>query len=73
MEGSKKWYASKTVWASLILVVITVLRLLGKEEVAQTVEAESEGIAAWLVDAVTLALAAIAIYGRVVADKTLEG
>jgi hypothetical protein len=68
---TKKWYESKTVWASVLILAVSVLRLLGKPDVAGEIEAGSAGIAEWIVNAVTIALAGVALWGRLTAKKTI--
>lgn len=71
MEDSKKWYASKGVWGSIIVVAAIVLRLLSKESEAQVVEAESGAIAEWIVQIVAAIGAVVAFWGRLTAKKEL--
>jgi len=67
---TKKWYLSKTVWASFLIVIVSVLRLWGRPE-AEVIEQEAEGIAAWIGEAVTIVLAAIAFISRLSAKTEL--
>lgn len=70
MEDSKSWYMSKTVWATLLLVIVSILRIIGRPE-AEAIEVESAGIAEWIVQVVTVVLAAIAFLGRITAKTKL--
>lgn len=63
----KKWYQSKTVWASLIVVVVSLLSMLGRKEEAIVVSEQAEGIADWIIQLVTAVAGAIAFYGRITA------
>lgn len=67
----KKWYASKTIWASLIVVVVAALSMFGRTEEAAVVTEQSEGIADWIVQLVMLIAGAFAFYGRITAKKVL--
>jgi hypothetical protein len=67
----KKWYQSKTVWASLIVIIVAVLSMLGKKDEAAVVSEQSEGIADWIIQIVTAIAGAIAFYGRITAKKTI--
>lgn len=67
----KKWYASKTIWASLLIVVIALLSMFGRTEEAAAVQEQSSGIADWIVQLVTLIAGAIAFYGRITAKKVI--
>ena len=68
---NKHWYLSKTVWASLLIVVIALLSILGCPEEAAIVEGESGGIADWIVQLITLLLGTLAFYGRLTTKKIL--
>lgn len=70
MDG-KTWWKSKTIWASLIVVVVALLSMLGKKEEAAVISEQSEGIADWVLQLVTLVAGAAAFYGRLVAKKVL--
>ncbi len=63
----KKWYASKTIWASLLVVVVALLSMLGRTEEAAVVSEQAEGIADWVVKLVIAIGGAIAFYGRITA------
>lgn len=62
---TKKWYLSKAMWGSLLTLAVFVLRMVGKEDVAATVEAESAGIAEWLLQAMALVGGAMGFYGTI--------
>jgi hypothetical protein len=68
---NKPWYASKTIWASLIVVVVALLSMLGKSEEAAVISEQSEGIADWVMQLVMLVAGAMAFYGRISAKKVL--
>lgn len=68
---NKKWYTSKTIWASLIVVVVAALSMLGRTEEAAVLTEQSEGISDWVIQLVTLIAGAIAFYGRITAKKVL--
>ena len=63
----KKWYTSKTIWASLLVVVIALLSMFGRTEEAAAVQEQSGGIADWIVQLVTLIAGAMAFIGRITA------
>lgn len=67
----KPWYLSKTIWASLLIVVVSALSIFGRTEEAAVVQAESGGIADWIVQAITITLAALAFYSRITAKTKL--
>jgi len=66
---TKHWFQSKSLWGSIIVVAALVLRVLGKELYAKTIEAESGALTEWLLEAMSLVGAAIAIVGRIKATK----
>jgi len=68
---TKKWYQSKSLWGSIIVVVAMILRLFDKESLAENIEAESTGIVEWVSSIVSLIGAAMAFYGRLTADKKI--
>ncbi len=68
---TKKWYLSKGVWGSLIVVIVIVLRVVGQPEVATVIEGESETISTWIFDLATIVGAVIALYGRIKASKEI--
>lgn len=71
MEETKPWYQSKAIWASLLIVVVAILGIVGQPEQAAVVEGESGAIADWIVETITLVLGVIAFYGRITAKKKL--
>lgn len=68
---TKKWFMSKGIWGSLLVTVVVILRLLGRESEAGVVEAESAPIAEWALRAATVAGAALAFIGRLTAKKKI--
>ena len=67
----KPWYLSKTIWASILVVVVSALAIFGRSEEATVVEAEASGIADWIVQMITLVFGAIAFYGRLTAKTKI--
>lgn len=67
----KPWYLSKTIWASLLIVVVSALSIFGRPEEAAAVQAESSGIADWIVQAIMIVLGAFAFYSRITAKTKL--
>lgn len=70
-EETKHWYLSKGLWGSLIVVMAFIVRLLGQEPKAATIEAESDMLTQWLIDAMTLGGAMLAFIGRMMASKKI--
>ena len=68
---TKPWYLSKGIWGSLLVTAAFLLRLLGQEDVAATVEAESAGISEWIMQGMVLVGGALAFWGRVTAKKEI--
>ena len=68
---TKKWYASKTIWASLVVVVVALLSMLGRKEEAAVISEQSEGIADWVMQLVTLIAGAMAFIGRITEKKVV--
>jgi len=60
MDGTKKWWQSKTIWAQIVTLVISIIQVVKPE---------------WLTTEIYLSIIAIlqgiGIYGRVSADTTL--
>jgi len=73
MNGEKKWYQSKGVWGSIIVVLVMLLRMFGHEETAGQIEAESEGITQWALEVVGLVAGLLAFWGRITADSKIGG
>lgn len=67
MIGTKPWYASKTIWASIAAVVGAGLSLFGLPFSAGAEQALAER----LTELATVVAALFAIYGRVTADKRI--
>ncbi|TCT40975.1 hypothetical protein [Martelella mediterranea] len=68
MDGSKKWYFSKTVWGALIAVAAPLLQLGGVE-----LDPSSQGQFAELLVALTGAVGGLlALFGRVSARSRLS-
>jgi len=63
----KKWYLSKGVWGSIIVVAAIVLRLVGQETPAAVIEEESAAISDWILEAVGMVGALLAFVGRITA------
>lgn len=67
MIDTKHWYLSRTVWASLVAILLSVAGLVGVG-----VEAiDPEGLADALLQAATAIAAIIAVIGRFVATKKI--
>lgn len=67
MEDVKKWYNSKTIWASILVVVTGVLQSLGFEVPEGFVDFASETILG-----VAVAIGGlVALYGRIKAIKKI--
>lgn len=67
---TKSWWMSKTIWASILIVLVSVLRMLGRPE-AEALEEESVGISTWIPEFITMILAAFAFIGRITAKKVI--
>lgn len=67
MNETKPWYLSKTAWASLATVLVSLLGLL-----KFTVGVDfAEGFADWAVTAATVVTGAMALYGRLTARRRM--
>lgn len=69
---TKHWYMSKSIWGSVIVMMVMLLRLLSKTQEAEVIEAESGAITDWIIGVITMAGAALALFGRVTAKKVIE-
>lgn len=61
MECAKSWYLSKTIWTSIIVVIITSYNAISANFGTPPIH-----------DVVYALLGALGIYSRVVADKVIE-
>lgn len=68
MSDTKPWYTSKTVWAALATILVSVLGLFRRGVDPHFVE----DFSGWAVSASTLVAGAIALYGRVNATKRIS-
>lgn len=68
MEDIKRWFTSKTVIASGLGVLITILQIAGVDQAAGI---DKESLAAHVVDVVEGVLYAIALYGRLTAKQAI--
>ena len=65
LTGVKKWYTSKTVWADIVIAVVSVLTAIDKQY--------GMGIMTSPITQVVLTiLAALGVYGRVTAKDKIE-
>lgn len=67
MEKTKEWYQSKTVWASLVTVVLGLLAAVGVVDL----QGESEQITEKIFELVVAIAGAVALYGRLSAKSKL--
>lgn len=65
----KPFYMSKGVWGSVIVVLVTVLTLLGRKEEADIVNEQSGAISETIIQLVTIAAGALALWGRLSAKS----
>ena len=68
MTDNKQWYASKTVWAVLVMLAATALQQFGIE-----LGGLEEDITSLLLDAVGVLAGGLAIWGRSVAKTKIGG
>ena len=64
----KKWFLSKSIWGSVLVALVVVLRLAGKVVEADQIESESVAISEWIVSGIVLVFDGLAFYGRIKAD-----
>ena len=69
MNGMKNLFASKTVWAGLVVILATVAQFFGYEISA----ADQASMVVILTQSATLLGGAVAIYGRITATKKIGG
>ena len=69
MNGTKEWYKSKTIWASLVTVVVGSLLALGVADL----ESEQEAIVELIMQIVTIVSGSIALVGRIQAKREING
>ncbi len=67
----KKWFASKAIWGTILVLVVVLLRAFGQEVPAEAIEAEAGGLADWIIQAVTLVAAALTFWGRITAKTDI--
>lgn len=68
MTESKSWYASKTVWAVLVMLGSVAARSLGVD-----LGPFEDEISSLILDGVALVAGAVGLWGRVVATSRLTG
>jgi len=68
MEDTKGWWQSKTILASLVTVIVLIAGAFNYSIDAQT----QEGIVELATVIVGVVSSAVAIYGRIVASKTIK-
>ncbi len=71
METSKPWYASRTIWAGAVMVILgvgQVLGIIGSDQASALLVSLPDTI----MGIVNGLLGALAIQGRVAADKKIE-
>ncbi len=66
MSDTKSWYASKTVWTVLVMLMSVAARNLGID-----LGPFEEEISSMILDAVALGAGAIALWSRITASKRL--
>lgn len=70
----KAWYLSKTIWAGFLAVIASVLQALGVVELGAGDVEEFSTLIPEIIAAVLTAIAGLgAIYGRIKADRKIEG
>ena len=67
----KRWFKSKTVWASLIILAIAGLNALGMRGAGEEIAAESETMQEWIMQLVTIVAGLLALIGRIMAKNAL--
>jgi len=65
---AKAWYASKTIWASVLQVIVGILTATGLVSASVGAEIAAQG-PELIVGAVTVVLGVVSLYGRAKADK----
>ncbi len=68
MTTTKPWYLSKTIWASLVTVLISVGSLLGLPEGM----VDKEGLADAIMQVITAVTGLVAIFGRMTAAEKIH-
>ncbi len=68
MTTTKPWYLSKTIWASLVTVMISVGSLLGLPEGM----VDKEGLADAIMQVITAVTGLVAIFGRLTAAEKIQ-
>jgi len=61
MESSKEWYKSKTIWAALVVVLVSTLEMFGIDKLS----GEEEQLVELIMQAVLLVSGIVALVGRV--------
>ena len=69
MENSKEWYKSKTIWASLVTVLISVLGMFG----VGGLEDQKETITELIMQIVAVSGGVLAVIGRISANSKIKG
>lgn len=69
LNDSQPWYSSRTIWGSILAIVVPVLAMFLHITVT---DADTQQIAALLAGAGGLVGGALAIYGRIKATKTIS-
>jgi len=68
---TKKWYLSKGVWGSILVVTAIILRLVGHESIASAIENDQTAIVDWLSQAIGLVGGLLAFIGRIKAETKI--
>ena len=69
MTGIKGFFASKSIWGSIIAMAATILPMLGISFTA----ADGAEVSGWIEQIIAIGGAALAMYGRVVAKDKIAG
>jgi len=68
----KKWYTSKTVWSTILLFIVLLLRAFKQDTTAAAIEQESGAVADYIMQFIPMILTAIAFYGRITAKAKIK-
>lgn len=69
MIGTKPFFASRTIWGGLVVLMIALLRAVG----FSIDDALADSVGAWVEEAALLAAAGLVLWGRIKATRRIDG
>jgi len=74
---TKPWWQSKTVWASALAILLSLLAVLNVDHIGEVqvenVQANQEALLEWVIEVATAIAGGIALWGRLTAKARIGG